>query len=100
MFLRFNFWVKTLDVDLAPYEITMLQKLLREQRQNREIMISDHEGHFPKYVRRIEDIDANAVSHCHNRWCSLGQINILLDKLEEAWKNINEDVTVPSYQRI
>jgi len=89
-----------MQVDLAPYEIELIQELLRERRRKKEVFLGVHEGHFPDYVKRVKDIDAKATSHCHNRWCRLGQVNILLDKLEKAWQQINEDLTTPSYMKI
>ena len=88
-------------MELAPYEVTILQELLKGERSKREVWLSTHEGHFSDSVRgkKIKQIGIEDISYCHNRWCRLGQINILLDKLEIEQTKINEAFTLPSYEK-
>ena len=90
-------------MELAPYEITILQELLRNERRQKEVWLNNvHENHFPDTVRgkNVKQITVEDISYCHNRWCRLGQINILLDKLEIEQTKINESFTIPSYGKI
>ena len=87
-------------IDLAPYEIAILDELLKERRTNTGLLISTHEGHFPSFVKRRRDIDIEAVGHCHNRWCRLGQINILIAKMGIAQAKINEGFETLSFEKI
>jgi len=45
-----------------------------------------HIGHFPDNVRSLKDFYENplALRYCHNNWCEIGQINLLMEKLETA----------------
>jgi hypothetical protein len=75
-------------------DLALLTELLQKERNTlaTSLALPPHVGHFPETVKRIEDIDGRALAHCHNKWCSIGQINMTLDTIQSARNTIEERV--------
>jgi hypothetical protein len=81
-------------VDLGYRDLALLTELLQKERTtlSTSMALPPHVGHFPETVKRIQDIDGTALAHCHNKWCSIGQINMTLDNIQAVRNTIEERV--------